>query len=757
MWRKTLSLALVAAFVSLMFAPWSAATARAQDVAAARRQSQASAQRQAAGVALDSEEFHARLAAAEKVIEEKRQELGIPGMALAVVKDDRVVLLKGYGVKDFERKLPVTPDTLFAIGSSSKAFTALTVMLGVDEGKLSLEDSPKKYLPYFRMRDPETDAKITVRDLLSHSSGLNRTDIPWVTGTLNREEVIRVAGLAKPTAKLREKFQYQNVMYSAAGEVAAKVHGKKWEDVVRERIFRPLGMKGSNLTVDETLKAPDYSLGYEYDDDTKETRRRPMRDFPQVAAAGAINSSARDMAQWLRLMTGGGTFDGQRLVSEKSFAELLTPQTKISPDGRISYGLGWFLREWRGHKVAEHGGNIDGFNALVALMPEQKLGFVMLTNVSGSPLGATAMEAVWSNLVGSPDKPATPATPAVAGNGAQPQPSPAAAVTPATPATPSGATAEYAGPLKEVIGTYSFRNFTGEVALRGGKVYMVVAGQPPYELVERAKDTYSLTGLPETYSLTVKRDAAGKPVALAMKQPEVEFEMTRVPEFKAPLTVEELMAKHVEALGGEASMRKHKSMRIEIEADMEHQGVTAEGFVYAKAPNMISTNVTLMALGKKIGTSHDFFDGTAGGEEASFLAFSPTTGKELENLRIGADFYGPLNWRRNYQKVVITKLAKVGDEEAYVVVKTPEKGYPVTDYISTKSFLLLRQDTLAELPGGATLPVTERFSDYRNVDGLMIPFMSVSSNIGSGDTIMRVKEVKFDVEIPDAEFKRQTK
>ncbi len=816
MWRKTLSLVLALAFVSAAFVPVPA-----------------QGQRQAAsGSALESPEFQARVAAAEKAIDEKRRELGIPGMALAVVKDDRVVLMKGYGVKDFERKLPVTPDTLFAIGSSSKAFTALTVMLGVDEGKLSLDDSPKKFLPYFRLRDPEADARATVRDLLSHSSGLNRTDVAWISGGLNREEVIRVAGLAKPTAKLREKFQYQNVMYSAAGEVAAKVQGRSWEQLVRERVFRPLGMKASNLSAVETEKSPDYALGYEYDADTKETRRRPMRDFPQVAAAGAINSNARDMAQWLRLMLGGGVYEGKRLVSEKSFQELISPQMKITPDGRVSYGLGWFLRQWNGRKVAEHGGNIDGFNALVALMPDERLGFVLLTNVSGSPLGATAMEAVWSNLAGQPAPAAAPPAAASADitsalgsylfreenwiiefaardgklvmnvpgqpvytlepvggrryklNGApegffvtfrkpeggkegetevyleQPQGNyilPRAKPADATTAPASGASADYAGPLREVVGTYTLRNFTLEVALRGGKVYLVAAGQPPYELVEKERDAYSLTGLPDAYGMRVKRDAAGKVVAILMRQPEGEFEMARAAEFKAPLTVEELMAKQIEAAGGEANMRKHKSMRVEIEADMEHQGVTAVGALYAKAPNMISTNVELMALGKKIATHHEFFDGTAGGEEASFLAFIPATGKELENLRIGADFYGPLNWRRNFKTVEIRKLAKIGEEDAYVVVKTPEKGYPVTDYVSTKTFLLLQQDTLAELPDGSTLPVTEKLSDYRNVDGLMIPHLTVSSNLGSGDTVTRVKSVKFDVEIPDSEFKRQMK
>ena len=137
-------------------------------------------------------ELDAKLAAIEKSVEEGRQKRGIPGLSLVIVKDDRVIYMKGFGYRDFERKLPVTPDTLFAIGSSTKAFTAMLVAMGADEGRISLDDSPKKFLPYFKLQDPDADAKITVRDLLTHSSGLNRTDLAWITGVLSREDVIRV-------------------------------------------------------------------------------------------------------------------------------------------------------------------------------------------------------------------------------------------------------------------------------------------------------------------------------------------------------------------------------------------------------------------------------------------------------------------------------------------------------------------------------------------------------------------------------------
>ena len=267
----------------------------------------------AVGVA---EQYKSALSAIEEKVEARRKELGIPGMSLLIVKDDKVIYAKGFGFKDFEHKVPVTPDTQFAIGSASKAFTGLSVLMTQDEGKLSLEASPKTILPYFKMADPETDKNMVIRDLLTHSSGLNRTDIAMITGKLNRQELIRVAGEAKPIAKLHEKFGYQNLMYTTAGEVVAVAQKEPWEKFVQDRIFKPLGMTNSNLSVKDLAKAADHSLGYTYNFDTKETRSLPYRNIDEIGPAGSINSSANDMSKWLRFVLNGGTVDGKRLVSD---------------------------------------------------------------------------------------------------------------------------------------------------------------------------------------------------------------------------------------------------------------------------------------------------------------------------------------------------------------------------------------------------------------------------------------------------------
>ena len=345
----------------------------------------------------------AHLTSIEKTIDKRREELHIPGASLVIVKDDKVIFIKGFGQRDIENKLPVTPSTQFAIGSTTKAFTAMLAMMSVDEGKLALTDSPKKYLPYFKLRDPEADSKITIGDLLCHRSGLDRTDIAWYTNKLSAEETIRLVGQVKPTAKFGEKFQYQNVMFLVAGQCVGVAQHSSWSRLLAHRIFEPLHMKQTNTSIGDMERAKDHARGYTYDPVKKSTVLLPYRSLPAIAPAGAINSNATDMAQWLRLLLDGGAYEGKRLVTESSFSELF--KKRITVGGGADYGYGWFLRDWNNHSVIEHGGNIDGFNAQVALMPDQKLGFVLLTNVSASPLGTIAMETVWDNLVGAP-KPA---------------------------------------------------------------------------------------------------------------------------------------------------------------------------------------------------------------------------------------------------------------------------------------------------------------------------------------------------------------
>jgi hypothetical protein len=224
------------------------------------------------------------------------------------------------------------------------------------------------------------------------------------------------------------------------------------------------------------------------------------------------------------------------------------------------------------------------------------------------------------------------------------------------------------------------------------------------------------------------------------------------------ITPDELIAKMIAAYGGEENIRRHKSKLVTADMVFEHQGLTGEATISERAPNSQATHIDLMALGKKIGWLDEYFDGAQGGEVSSFSTPEQKAGKSLEDARIVADFYGVLDWKALFKTIEIKRTDKVGGEEVYVVVKTPEKGNPVTDYVSKNSFLLLRRDTLqTSNTTQITLPVTEYYGDYRLTDGLMVPYKTTTNIPTIGDIVTTVKTVKLDVDIPDAAFRAPEK
>ncbi|HRP61931.1 MAG TPA: serine hydrolase [Phycisphaerales bacterium] len=331
-------------------------------------------------------------------LDEQREKMHVPGIAIAVVKDDKVVLARGLGMRDLENAVAADEHTIFAVGSTTKAFTAALIAMLVDEGKMSWEDHPSEYLPGFRIHDDEANEKLTIRDTLCHRSGLARTDLLWASGRADRQTILKAIADAEPIVPYGTAFHYNNIMYLAAGEVSARVAGVDWDTLLRERLLDPLGMKRSNSSIRDAKNDPLLAHGYEWDEERKAFKLKPMRPIDNVAPAGAINSSATDMAQWVRLMLGRGAIDGKRLLSEDRMDELWSPCMTVMPS--MEYALGWFVREWQGKKLIEHGGNIDGFSAQVALLPDDGVGFVLLMNISHTPLQQASIGIVFESLVG---------------------------------------------------------------------------------------------------------------------------------------------------------------------------------------------------------------------------------------------------------------------------------------------------------------------------------------------------------------------
>jgi CubicO group peptidase (beta-lactamase class C family) len=345
-------------------------------------------------------------------VEKAMKEWQVPGVAIAIVKDDLILHARGYGVRKISEPIAVDEHTLFAIGSSSKAFTAAAIAILVDQGKVKWDDPVTKYLPGFEMYDPYVTRELTVRDLLTHRSGLQRGDFLWYGSDADRDEILRRTRFLKPSWSLRSTFGYQNLMYLAAGQVVAKVSGKTWDEFIQQHIFAPLSMDSSSTSI-KAFKTSD-KVASPHAKVADKVQVIPWRNIDNIAPAGSINSNVLDMAQWVRLQLRQGTIRNDRVFSTAAAKEMHASQTIIRfeppyaiwyPEAHfINYGLGWFLSDYRGRKVVEHGGAIDGMRAEVALMPEEKLGLVVLTNLSGSLLPVALMYRVFDSFLGAPPR-----------------------------------------------------------------------------------------------------------------------------------------------------------------------------------------------------------------------------------------------------------------------------------------------------------------------------------------------------------------
>lgn len=340
-----------------------------------------------------NKELDKKLKGLDAVVEQIMKDWKVPGVALAIVQNNKVVYSKGFGYRDMANKLPVTPETLFAIGSTTKAITAAGVCLLQEDGRLELDRPVRKYLPTFTLHDSYASEKMTPRDLLSHRSGLPRHDMMWYGGSFSRREMYDKLRYLEPNKSFRERWEYQNLMYMTAGILIEEVSGKSWEAFTKEKFLGPLEMKSTNFSVSQLPSSSNAALGYiELNDKVQYT---PYRNIDAIAPAGSINSNVMDMANWVIALISGGKFKGNQILSEETIRQLQTPVISLpaqvpqqySEVGYGTYGLGWSINPYRGKVRVEHGGAIDGFSASVSFMPYDSVGVIILSNKSGAPTG----------------------------------------------------------------------------------------------------------------------------------------------------------------------------------------------------------------------------------------------------------------------------------------------------------------------------------------------------------------------------------
>ena len=340
------------------------------------------------------------LSSFEQLVDSLLVEKKVPGMGIGIIKDGKIILNKGFGYRDYEHQKEVDKNTIFAIGSTTKAFVSAGLAILADEQTIDWNEPIKSYLHDFELHDKFAEEEMTALDLVTHRSGLPRHDLMWYGTDFNRKELFSRLKYLEPTKPFRTAFQYQNLMFMTAGLLIGEKSGSTWEEFTEEEIFRPLGMTSSNFSVEESQRTNNYALPYKEKDD--EIVQMEFRNIDNVGPAGSINSSIADMLKWVQLQLNRGSYGKQEIIHSSQFDVMHTPQMIVG-GGRLGsnhpefstymYGAGWFIYQYEGKEIIQHGGNIDGFSAYVQLLPEEEIGMVFLTNKNGTKLhNALAME-----------------------------------------------------------------------------------------------------------------------------------------------------------------------------------------------------------------------------------------------------------------------------------------------------------------------------------------------------------------------------
>ena len=334
-----------------------------------------------------------RLKGIEKEFNSVLETTKAAGFAVAIVEGDRVIYAKGFGYADYENKIPADANTLFAIGSSTKAFTSALLGKLREDGKLSFDDSPLDYVPGLKFYNDDLNNGIIIKDLMRHSTGIPRHDGAWYFfPSHNKDTLVARMQYHEPFTGVRQQWYYNNFGFLLQGVITEKLTDKTWEENIEEEFFKPLGMDRSKTMIDGMKNGTNTAKGYNLDED-RNIKKMDYYDIAGMSPAGSINSSVNDMSKWLRLWINNGKHGEEQIIPEAYVKEAMSSQMVVAagfPSEELpgvqyaNYGYGWFLHSYKGHYMVEHGGNIDGFSASVALYPTDSLGIVVLANQNGS-------------------------------------------------------------------------------------------------------------------------------------------------------------------------------------------------------------------------------------------------------------------------------------------------------------------------------------------------------------------------------------
>ena len=745
-------------------------------------------------------------------IDRNRIDLHVPGAALAIVRGDDVIFVRGFGVADVEKKTPVTPDTRFFIGSATKAFTATLVGMLVDEGRMRWDDPVETYLPAFQLKVQSKDPndRATLRDILSHRTGFTRMSFLETNTGLSSDEILRRASSAEAFAPFRQRFLYNNVHYLAAGSAAAAAAGTSWDALVKARILDPLGMVATRTSLHEAWKDPRMARGYGWDEARKRHRLVTLEtlgnNIDGIAPAGAISSTALDMTAWLRFLLRHGVQSGNALISPAALTTTWTPQIQVG--GGAAYGMGWFVRSSQGQRLIEHGGAIAGYSAEVGVLPDSDIGFVVLTNTLSS-LPSIALQLVPQYLLGE-----------------LPPPSDVRHLEP------------YLGRYIANFATFSNELFT--ISERNGRLVLDIPSQVESALnPPRADGRWSLVKSDQT-AVSFDRDKAGRIVGLRMHEAGQEFEVPREAMVLTPEIPLSELQKYVGRYGDgganefailirnqrlavrlpnntsfdllppDAAGRRATRANLGIAVTFEESQTGAVSAMTFHRPGAapvmrltplapLPTVDEIMKLRRIPAASaagtmrttgsihflqsavHGRFSSSIAGDDRLRLDIDLDTslqirtvlntggasasvsgassrdlaGRELAQMRLDHPSVLFGDWRKYYDAVRVVRAGVLGGRKVYGIQLESAGLPPALVAVDAETGDVLQdRRTMSFAEAGAVL-VTTTYSDYRDVGGMRAPYRYVVSNDLVGRAIYEVERVEVGVTLAPDTFTRQ--
>ncbi len=654
------------------------------------------------------------IASLRKKIEAARKAGNVPGLSVAIVKDGKVIFSEGFGYQDVQKRKRATADTVYEIGSTTKAFTALLTTQAVQEGKLSLSDRPVKYIPKFRLKDPAANSKITLEDMLSHRSGLARTDLTWYAADFHGDELLDIAAEVQPTAPLGARWQYQNLMVAFVGMALEKTYGESYHQLLRERFFGPLGMAHSDSTYAATKAQKELATGYPNLGAASAANPLALKEVDRIAPAGTISSTARDMSAYLQMLLADGKFQGKQLFAPEAVEETRKPRIEISPGTGQFYGLGWMLKKDHGVDNVFHGGNIDGFTANVSLWPSEHLGVVALSNSDTSSVPAEVADIVISAL-GPKEKGGEDSGKKFV-----------------------GATAADMGTVRNVIPPVEIT-----FAMEGKSVIMNQSGQRiPLKLIGDKRYTYQ-----NIFFVTFGGvDKDGKK-AVKVEQGAITLMLKPAEPYNSPIKAAALLAKEVEAEGGADVIRRHARTTIHYHRSMPNNAIDIYGVRYRRDETSEGDYAHWYAINRKFADSVSFSDSLGSSSKTSFTRPSSKSGPAAADEILQSNLEADLKPLKFYKSLDVIREDKVGGVPVFVLQKTTPSGTKISDFISKTDFRLLRRQSSA---GAAR----EEFADFRTVDGLVVPFKSTTFAPDGTIIVEEIQSISFGGYIPGWIFRR---